>query len=199
MSRIVTTGKREPYGRPSAGCGDGGPVDALAAAEDVGAHDEAPVGVDRLAGPDRCRPTSPAPGGPGRPGPAAWLSPVQRVADETAFAPSASSGPTSRRRPPRRSARAAVECEPAVGGERKELAVTRLVAGPPGAGCGERGWGRHRAWSTLVTRTGRRSNDRTNVLISSRVPFRSRARRPIHGRVGCRRLCHDLPMTATAR
>ncbi len=26
MSRMVTTGKREPYGRPSTGCGDDGPV-----------------------------------------------------------------------------------------------------------------------------------------------------------------------------
>ena len=27
MSRIVTTGNREPYGRPSSGCGDAGPVE----------------------------------------------------------------------------------------------------------------------------------------------------------------------------
>ena len=27
MSRMVTTGNREPYGRPSIGCGEAGPVE----------------------------------------------------------------------------------------------------------------------------------------------------------------------------
>ena len=56
LSRTDTTGKRLPHGWPSSGCGLAGPGGALAAAEDVGAHDEPAVGVDGAARADQAVP-----------------------------------------------------------------------------------------------------------------------------------------------
>ena len=58
MSRMVTTGKRDPHGSPVVGVRGGGTGGALTAAEHVGAHHEPAVGVDGEPGPDRARPTT---------------------------------------------------------------------------------------------------------------------------------------------
>ena len=58
---------------------------ALAAAEDVGAHDEEAVGVEGRPGPDAAASHQPAVGWPGPMGPAAWLSPVRAWQTRTAL------------------------------------------------------------------------------------------------------------------
>ena len=134
MSRIVTTGNRDPYGAPSSGCGDGGAGRTLAAAEHVGAHDEVLVGVDRLAGPDRVVPptrrgvaTSGRPGGVAVAGPGVAHQHGVRGVGVEASPRLVGDHDVAQHH-------AAVEREAAIGGEREELAVTRIVARQPGAG-----------------------------------------------------------------
>ena len=92
MSRIVTTGKRDPYGRPSSGCGDDGPVDPWQPPSTL-AHTTKYLSVSMgLPGPIV---SSHHPGAvwPRPAGPAAWLSPVHAWQTSTALAASASRRP----------------------------------------------------------------------------------------------------------
>ena len=133
MSRIVMTGNREPYGRPSSGAAT--PGRSSPGTRRARWSRRRTSGRCRSAGPGRpSPPTSPASGGPARPaGGVAVTGP--RVAQQHGVravgverAPRlVGDGDVAQRR-------AAVERERMVGGEREEPPLTRRVAGPPRAG-----------------------------------------------------------------
>ena len=133
MSRIVTTGKVEPYGRPVAGSDRRRTRRALAAAEHVGAHDEVAVGVDRPARADHALP-------PARRGMAAVRSARRRGCHrsrrgrrERRWRPWRRARPRSRRRCRRRAAARRLRAR--TDGRRRSRGTGdgRLVAGTPGA------------------------------------------------------------------
>ncbi len=115
----------------------GRPGGALTAAEHVGAHDEVPVGVDRLAGPDRLVP--PARGrmtSAGRTRGVAVTGP--RVTQQHGVGGVGVESPPGLVRHHHVGQRhTAIEREPAIGGEGEEPAMAGLVTRTPGARHGE--------------------------------------------------------------
>ena len=92
MSRMVSTGKREAYGRPSAGCGDAGPVEPWQPPRTL-AHTTNQRSVS-IARPGPTIPShQPGVGCPRPAGPVTWLSPVQAWHSRMALAACSSSVP----------------------------------------------------------------------------------------------------------
>ena len=91
-SRIVTVGKREPYGAPVSGSSDAGPVLPWQPPSTLGQMTK-----NRSVSIGRPGPTTgshqPSRRWPGPAGPAAWLSPVSAWSSSSAFEPSAASVP----------------------------------------------------------------------------------------------------------
>ena len=92
MSRIVITGNRDPYGRPSAGCGEAGPVlpwHPPSTFEHTTNQRSVSIG---LPGPTIAS-HHPGSGCPRPAGPLTWLSPVQAWHSSTALLAVSSSVP----------------------------------------------------------------------------------------------------------
>ena len=137
MSRMLTTGNVEPYGRPGGRVDRGRAGAALAAAEHVDAHDEEPVGVERPARTDERVP--PALGGMAGPAAAGGVAVTgEGVAHEhgvggvgVELAP----GLVGDRDGPQLAA--ALEHERALRGQRQEPSTARGVTRPPRPGGGQ--------------------------------------------------------------
>ena len=92
MSRIVTTGKRDPYGRPVEGSIDDGPVDPWHPPSVLG-HTTKYFSVS-MGSPGPTMPShQPGATWPGPTSPVTWLSPVQAWQMRIAFDASSSSEP----------------------------------------------------------------------------------------------------------